>query len=90
MIEKLEPPIQQNQPNNPFHHLTLEKLLTHLIEYYGWDEMGSRINIKCFNSNPSMKSSLIFLRKNPWARKKVEELFLTYQWELSNSAEGQP
>jgi uncharacterized protein (DUF2132 family) len=64
------------QPNNPLHGITLEMILTHLVEHYGWDEMGRRIAIKCFTNDPSLKSSLKFLRKNPWARKKVEELYL--------------
>ena len=64
------------QPNNPLHGLTLEMILTRLVEKYGWDELGDRITIKCFTIDPSIKSSLKFLRKTPWARKKVEELYL--------------
>jgi uncharacterized protein (DUF2132 family) len=64
------------QPNNPLHGLTLERILTELVERYGWDEMGRIISVRCFQNNPSIKSSLIFLRKTPWARKKVEDLFL--------------
>jgi uncharacterized protein (DUF2132 family) len=64
------------QPNNPLHGKTLEFILTTLVNHYGWEELGSKIRINCFNSNPSIKSSLTFLRKTPWARKKVEELFL--------------
>ncbi|MFC1503714.1 VF530 family DNA-binding protein [Pseudomonadota bacterium] len=64
------------QANNPLHGITLEKLLTELVEYYGWDELGARINIRCFNDNPSIKSSLKFLRKTEWARVKVENLYL--------------
>ncbi len=66
------------QPNNPLHGITLEKILTDLVDHYGWKEMGSIINIGCFHSNPSIKSSLIFLRKTPWARSKVERLYLKY------------
>ena len=65
------------QPNNPLHSITLETILTHLVEKYGWDELGSRITIKCFTNDPSIKSSLKFLRRTPWARKKVEDLYLT-------------
>lgn len=68
--------MQNEQPNNPLHGITLEALLTWLVEKYGWDELGRRIPIRCFVNDPSVKSSLKFLRKTPWARKKVEELYL--------------
>jgi uncharacterized protein (DUF2132 family) len=64
------------QTNNPLHGYTLKAILIYLIEYYGWEEMGQRVPINCFRSNPTMKSSLIFLRKTEWARKKVEDEFL--------------
>lgn len=64
------------QPNNPLHGLTLEAIVTRLVEHYGWDELGRCIPIKCFTSDPSIKSSLKFLRKTPWARTKVEELYV--------------
>jgi len=64
------------QPNNPLHGLTLEAVLTRLVERYGWDELGCSINIKCFKHEPGIKSSLKFLRKTPWAREKVEALYL--------------
>ena len=64
------------QPNNPLHGLTLETMLTHLVEHYGWEALGQQINIKCFNNEPSIKSSLKFLRSTPWARKQVETLYL--------------
>ncbi|MBN2508780.1 MAG: DUF2132 domain-containing protein [Spirochaetales bacterium] len=64
------------QPNNPLHGITLEKLLTVLVEHYGWKEMNRRVRIDCFYSHPSIKSSLIFLRRQEWARKKVEQLYL--------------
>lgn len=64
------------QPKNPLHGLTLEAILTRLVEQYGWDELGKIITVKCFTSDPSIKSSLKFLRKTPWARKKVEELYV--------------
>lgn len=58
------------------HGITLESLLTRLVDHYGWDGLGKRIDINCFISDPSIKSSLKFLRKTPWARKKVEDLYL--------------
>ena len=64
------------QPNNPLHGQKLEMVLTHLVDRYGWEELGSRININCFTQDPSIKSSLVFLRKTSWARKKVEDLYL--------------
>ncbi len=64
------------QANNPLHGLTLEVILTSLVDHYGWEELGCSINIKCFKHEPSMKSSLKFLRKTPWAREKVERLYL--------------
>jgi uncharacterized protein (DUF2132 family) len=64
------------QPNNPLHGKTLEAILHHLVQQYGWKEMGLRIRIRCFTENPSIQSSLKFLRKTPWARKKVENLYL--------------
>jgi uncharacterized protein (DUF2132 family) len=65
-----------SQKNNPLHGLTLEKIVTHLVESYGWEELGQHININCFTSNPSIQSSLKFLRKTPWARAKVESFYL--------------
>jgi uncharacterized protein (DUF2132 family) len=64
------------QENNPLHGITLEKILTELVEYYGWQELGTRITINCFTHDPSIKSSLKFLRKTDWARKKVENLYV--------------
>ena len=61
---------------DPLHGLSLEKILLALVDHYGWEELGRRIDIKCFNIDPSIKSSLTFLRKTPWARSKVEELFI--------------
>jgi len=65
-----------DQINNPLHGITLEKIVTSLQENYGWEELGQLIKIRCFDSDPSVKSSLKFLRKTPWARKKVEDLYL--------------
>ena len=64
------------QPRNPLHGLTLEAIVTALEAYYGWDILGQQINIRCFQSDPSVASSLKFLRKTPWARAKVESLYL--------------
>jgi uncharacterized protein (DUF2132 family) len=64
------------QPNNPLHGITLEMILNQLVEQYSWAELGMRIPINCFKENPSIKSSLKFLRRTPWARKKVEDLYL--------------
>jgi uncharacterized protein (DUF2132 family) len=68
--------MSNSQPNNPLHGVTLEMILTHLVDRYGWEELGRTINIKCFTHEPSIKSSLKFLRKTPWARDKVEGLYL--------------
>lgn len=62
--------------SDPLHGVTLEMILNQLVEQFGWDELGNRIRIKCFTDNPSIRSSLKFLRRTPWARKKVEELYL--------------
>lgn len=64
------------QPNNPLHGITLEAILNQLVARYGWETLGSLINIRCFQDNPSIKSSLKFLRTTPWARTKVEELYV--------------
>ncbi len=63
------------QPKNPLHGLTLEAILTRLVEHHGWAELGKLITVKCFNNDPSIKSSLKFLRRTPWARKQVEDLY---------------
>lgn len=66
-----------NEPSkDPLHGITLETILTRLVEQYNWEELGRRIPIQCFRNDPSIKSSLKFLRRTPWARKKVEELYL--------------
>ncbi|MFT5431549.1 MAG: hypothetical protein ACI9OJ_002246 [Myxococcota bacterium] len=69
-------PPPRPQPNNPLHGLTLKAILTELVELYGWHGLGDLIPVKCFTQGPSMKSSLKFLRKTPWARLKVERLYL--------------
>ena len=65
------------QKNNPLHGITLEKIVTSLVDYYGWAALSNQIDINCFKSNPSIKSSLKFLRKTLWARERVEALYLT-------------
>ena len=65
-----------SQANNPLHGITLEQILNYLVAQYGWAEMGRMIEVRCFNSDPSIRSSLKFLRKTPWARAKVEELYV--------------
>jgi uncharacterized protein (DUF2132 family) len=64
------------QVNNPLHGIKLEMILNYLVESYGWETLGMIIEIRCFNYDPSIKSSLTFLRKTPWARTKVEELYI--------------
>lgn len=66
----------RSQPNNPLHGKTLEMIVTELVAHYGWQELGESVRIKCFQVDPSIKSSLVFLRKTPWARKKVEDLYI--------------
>ncbi len=66
----------EQRQTDPLHGLTLEMILNHLVARYGWRELGHVIDIRCFNDNPSIKSSLTFLRRTPWARQKVEELYL--------------
>ena len=73
MAEKRTMP---NQPNNPLHGVKLVDMLEALVIHYGWEEMGYYIDIRCFNYEPSVKSSLKFLRRTPWAREKVEQLYL--------------
>lgn len=68
--------MENNHSNNPLHGVTLQKILEELVAFYGFDTMGELIKIRCFNENPSIKSSLTFLRKTDWARKKVEELYI--------------
>ena len=66
------------QPNNPLHGVTLEAMLTELVAHYGWEDLSERIRIHCFKNEPSLKSSLKFLRKTAWARAEVETLYLSY------------
>ena len=69
--------MSKDQPNNPLHGVTLEMAVTRLVDCYGWDGLAQRIDINCFKSDPSIKSSLKFLRKTQWARDKVESLYIS-------------
>ena len=71
--------MSEEQPKNPLHAVTLEMILTSLVDHYGWDGLGQRIDINCFKNDPSIKSSLKFLRRTAWAREKVEALYLHMQ-----------
>ena len=75
----------KNSSNNPLHGITLQKILEELVTFYGFDTLGELINIRCFKENPSIKSSLTFLRKTDWARKKVEELYIRTLPKLKNN-----
>jgi len=77
------------QPRNPLHGVTLEKMLNDLVAYFGWPGLGEQIDIRCFTSDPSVSSSLKFLRKTPWAREKVESLYLFMLREQARSARPQ-
>jgi uncharacterized protein (DUF2132 family) len=68
--------MEKHSPKDPLHGVTLQKIVEQLVDYYGFDTLGELIKIRCFNSNPSVKSSLTFLRKTDWARKQVEELYI--------------
>jgi uncharacterized protein (DUF2132 family) len=72
------------QPNNPLHRVTLEMILRQLVARYGWAELGRQIEIRCFNSDPSIASSLKFLRRTPWARERVESLYLHMLRSIAN------
>lgn len=68
------------QANNTLHGVTLEQVVTALVNHYGWPVLGQKIDINCFKIDPSIKSSLKFLRRTPWARDKVEQLYIQTQW----------
>jgi len=74
--------MEKGQSKDPLHGITLETILTRLVERYGWEGLGGMIDIRCFNKDPSINSSLKFLRKTPWARKKVETLYLSLKWDV--------
>ncbi|MDE2599422.1 MAG: DUF2132 domain-containing protein [Rhodocyclaceae bacterium] len=65
------------QSNNPLHSITLERIVTELVDHYGWASLARQVNINCFKNDPSVKSSLKFLRRTPWAREQVEQLYLS-------------
>ena len=71
--------MSEKQPNNPLHGIKLSDILEFLVERYGWEELSDKININCFKNDPSIKSSLVFLRRTPWAREKVERFYLKSQ-----------
>jgi uncharacterized protein (DUF2132 family) len=77
--------MSQKQPNNPLHGITLKQIVEELVARKGWEYLGDRVNIRCFQNEPSVKSSLKFLRKTPWARTKVEQIYLRERakWERS-------
>ncbi len=77
-MDKNNEPLQE-QPNNPLHGVKLATILESLVEHYGWEELALNVNINCFKKNPTIKSSLKFLRRTPWAREKVERLYLSIQ-----------
>jgi uncharacterized protein (DUF2132 family) len=76
----------EQHPKDPLHGVTLERMLNELVSHYGWDAMGKRIAIRCFTSDPSVPSSLKFLRKTPWAREKVEAMYLSMLRERARHA----
>ncbi len=76
------------QPRNPLHGITLECVVNELEAHYGWEELGRLVNIRCFQENPSVMSSLKFLRRTPWAREKVESLYLFMLREKARAARG--
>ncbi|MDX8405179.1 MAG: VF530 family protein [Mariprofundus sp.] len=80
--------MSEEQPKNPLHGITLENIVTRLVEHYGWGELGIHVRIRCFNADPSIKSSLKFLRKTPWARTKVENLYLDMLHEKKQEQES--
>jgi uncharacterized protein (DUF2132 family) len=79
--------MSQPQANNPLHGVTLQKIVEHLVAQHGWDRLGPMLDIRCFKFDPSVKSSLTFLRRTPWAREKVEALYLR---DPPRPAEGDP
>lgn len=84
------PPHDTPQPRNPLHGLTLETIVTRLADHYGWADLGDQIPIRCFTHDPSVGSSLKFLRKTPWAREKVESLYLFMLREIKRQQASEP
>jgi len=89
---KPKPKLEQtsNQRNNPLHGLTLKTIVTELVDYYSWQGLAEKAPMNCFKSNPSINSSLKFLRKTPWARDKIEQLYLFTQREIIRQKKAQP
>ncbi len=81
-------PPPASHPRDPLHGITLESIINQLVQRHGWSEMGRRIPVRCFQFNPTVKSSLTFLRKTPWARKKVEDWFIAEQMEKLSEPGG--
>ena len=77
--------MSQDQPNNPLHGITLKAIVNDLVTRYGWNELHEKVPIRCFESNPSIKSSLKFLRKTDWARSKVENLYIKDQQRIARN-----
>lgn len=77
------------QPKNPLHGITLERIVTELVEHFGWPELGQQVRIQCFQNDPSVPSSLKFLRRTPWAREKVESLYLFMLREKKRAAKAE-
>jgi uncharacterized protein (DUF2132 family) len=88
MSDAPPPPKPPTQARNPLHGVTLEAMVTALADHYGWADLGERIPVRCFNVDPSVASSLRFLRKTPWAREKVEGLYLYMQREIRRANMG--
>jgi uncharacterized protein (DUF2132 family) len=93
-MNRRKTPVSPNQKNNtrvqdPLHGITLKMIVTELVEKFGWEELGKKINIKCFTNDPSINSSLKFLRKTEWARKKVELLYLKSKWVKKSDSANQ-
>lgn len=86
----LAPPERPGQRSNPLHGLTLEAILQSLVAHFGWAELGERIPVRCFTSDPSVASSLKFLRKTPWAREKVEGLYLFMLRDIRRADAAEP
>ena len=78
------------QAHNPLHGITLERIVTELVDFFGWEELGQQVSIRCFTSDPSIASSLKFLRRTPWAREKVESLYLFMLREKVRQARREP
>jgi uncharacterized protein (DUF2132 family) len=90
MITGPESSMTNQHPKDPLHGVTLEAMLTQLVKHYGWPEMGRLIKIRCFNFDPSIKSSLQFLRRTPWARAKVEAFYLRYAKHVTKQEANPP